>query len=97
MIHHPVQRIRQARRLLANLWFLRGEIIRGRHRRAPQVVALRCLRCRRPLTKPCRGGRHRPHVIRYPDNFGNPALAGKVFFVEQTHGHRPARTWEKPA
>jgi hypothetical protein len=92
---HPLRRARQAVTLARNLWFLRGELWRWHRRRRPEVVELRCLRCRRPLTKPCRGGRHRPHVIRYPEGFGDPALAGKVFFVEQTHGNRPAKVWEK--
>lgn len=92
----PLRRIRQAVTLVRNLWFLRRELLdlRRRRRRPAQVVELRCLRCRRPLTKPCRP-KTRAHVIRCPDDF-DARFAGKTYYVRQTKPGRPADVRTEP-
>lgn len=83
-------RLRKLGRLLRNLWVFRRELAQrfGLLKRKPAKVAeLRCLHCRRPLTKPCRP-RHRAHAVQIPEGFPN---AGQVYYVAQTKPGKPAR------
>lgn len=78
--------------LLRNLWLLRRELAERvglRRRRPPKVAELRCLHCRRPLTKPCRP-RHRAHVVRVPEGFGTKSYPdGTLMYVSQTKPGKP--------
>lgn len=87
-------RLRKLGRLLRNLWLLRRELAERygfRRRRAPRVAELRCLRCGRPLTKPCRP-RQRAHTIRVPEGFGTDKHPdGSILYVAQTKPGKQAR------
>lgn len=81
--------MRKLLRLARNLWILRRQLLQRYGLRRPQPIRtaeLRCLRCGRPLTKPCRP-RHRAHTVKIPDGF--PA-AGEIVYVAQTKAFRPA-------
>jgi hypothetical protein len=81
------RRLWQLRNLLRNLWLLRRELAERfglRRRKPPRVTELRCLHCRRPLTKPCRP-RHRAHAVQIPEGFGTDRYpAGSIVYVRQT-------------
>lgn len=94
------RRTRQLVTLVRNVWFLRGELwdiyVRRRHgtRRGP--IELHCLRCRRPLTKPCRPA-SRAHVFAWPEEMPHPDFeAGQLVYVRQTHGSRRAELRSQP-
>lgn len=86
----PSVKLSRRRRLLnltRNLWVLRGElwaILRRKQPKQEPGIALTCIVCRHPLTKPCRRG-HARHVVRWPleaDGLGGFA-AGQLIEVRR--------------
>lgn len=84
-------RLRKLARLLRNLWLLRRELLVRYGLRKPKPIKtaeLRCLHCKRPLTKPCRP-RHRAHAVQIPDGFPR---AGEIVYVARTKPGKPPTT-----
>jgi hypothetical protein len=75
-----------------NVWYLRGELVNWRRGRKVKVHELRCLRCKRPLTKPCKPAT-RAHVFEVPEGFPH---AGERFYARQTKPGKPADVRREP-
>jgi hypothetical protein len=66
-------------RFARNVWLLRRELLAlvfRRRPKEPEHVELRCIRCGRELTKPCKP-MSPCHVFKWPEGIGEPVLNGQ--------------------